>query len=363
MDVRAGVAAMLLAFAINGGAASAGDASSGFPASAGQDGIVVTTLAGSGEGDQDGIGGAAAFNAPLGIAVDAGGNVYVADRDNNRIRKITPAGIVTTLAGGTKGYSDGAGTQAQFSGPTGIGIDGRGNLYVADAGNHRIRKITPAGEVATVADDQASTGTGTRLSSPLGVVVDARGNVYVADRGLWRIRKITPDGVVTTLAGGAPSWTGEDIDALGTAAKFFGPSGLAADARGNIYVADHFCIRKVTPDGVVTTIAGNWNRDRNRAVEGSAVFGGVAVDARGTIYVADAGSHRIHKITPAGVVTTLAGSDVGDRDGTRTDAQFDAPWGVAIDRSGNLYIADTGNNRIRKITITGGGGKAHRQRP
>jgi sugar lactone lactonase YvrE len=319
----------------------------------------VTTLAGSSEGYQDGIGSAAAFNAPLGIAVDAVGNAYVADRDNNRIRKITPTGIVTALAGGAKGYRDGAGEQAQFSGPTGIGIDGRGNLYVADAGNYRIRKIAPAGEVATVADDRAA-----RLSNPLGAVVDARGNVYVADRGFWRIRKITPAGIVTTLAGGATSWRGTDVvDALGTAAKFFGPSGLAVDARGNLFVADRFCIRKVTPSGAVTTIAGSRHGDRSGAAEGFAVLGGLAVDARGTIYVADAGSHRIRKITPAGAVTTVAGSDVGDRDGSAAQAQFDAPWGVAVDGHGNLYIADTGNNRIRKITITTGDGKTHRQDP
>lgn len=366
MDVRASATAMLLALIINGAVAFSGNASPGLPADAARDNIVVTTLAGGSEGYQDGPGSVAAFNSPVGIAVDPRGNVYVADRDNDRIRKITPAGVVTTLAGGAKGLRDGPGAQAEFSGPTGIGLDSLGNLYVADAGNQRIRKINPVGVVTTFASDQTVTDTRPSIYDPFGVSVDRSGNVYIADRHRCVIFRIRTVGVITALAGGGESLARErpDLpDGFGRAAEFSGPSGLAVDPRGNLYVADLRSLRKVTPAGAVTTVAGWRASVPSRPGEDFNVAGGVAVDAHGTIYVADTADHRIRQITPAGVMTTLAGSDVGDRDGSGADAQFDAPWGVAVDRSGNLYIADTGNNRIRKITITAGRGNAHRQRP
>ncbi len=258
--------------------------------------VTVSTLAGSStDGFADGTGTAAQFKYPIRVAVDASGNVYVADFGNNRIRKITAAGVVSTLAGnGTKGFADGSSTTAQFSSPTGVAVDASGNVYVADTQNHRIRKITAAGVVSTLAGNGTSgfangSSTTAQFFRPEGVAVDASGNVYVADTGNTRIRKITAGGVVSTLA------------SSGTDALFSNPSGVAVDASGNVYVAEH-------------------------------------------------SNNRIRKITTGGVVSTLAGSGTeGFADGSGTDALFSNPNEVAMDASGNVYVADTGNNRIRKI--------------
>ena len=203
--------------------------------------VTVSTLAGSTYGYTDGTGTSAQFNNPIGVAVDGAGNVYVADRYNHRIRKITTSGVVSTLAGsGTSGYADGTGTSAQFSNPTGVAVDGAGNVYVADQVNHRIRKITTSGVVSTLAGSGTSgytdgTGTSAQFNYPTGVAVDGAGNVYVADQGNHRIRKITTSGVVSTLAG---SGTSGYTDGTGTSAKFSYPTGVAVDGAGNVYVAD-----------------------------------------------------------------------------------------------------------------------------
>jgi len=202
----------------------------------------VSNLAGtSTAGYGDGTGTAARFSAPQGIAADSSGNIYVADTGNNRIRKITPSGVVTTLAGfSTADYGDGTGTAARFSAPQGIAADSDGNIYVADTGNNRIRKITPSGVVTTLAgfstaDYADGTGTAARFSAPQGIAVDSDGNIYVADTGNNRIRKITQSRVVTSLAGTSTAGYG---DGTGTAARFSAPQGIAADSSGNMYVAD-----------------------------------------------------------------------------------------------------------------------------
>ena len=315
---------------------------------------MVTTLAGSTSGDADGTGTAAQFNSPRGVAVDSSGNVYVADYSNHRIRKISPAAVVTTLAGSSVGYVDDTGTAAKFSYPTGVAVDSSGNVYVADTNNHRIRKISPAMEVTTLAGSSLGymdgTGTAAQFYNPRGVAVDSSGHVYVADYRNHRIRKIDPTGVVTTFAGS----TSGDADGTGTAAQFNSPHGVAVDGSGNVYVADtnNHRIRKISPAAVVTTLAGSsvgYVDDTGTAAKFNGPAG-VAVDSSGNVYVADYLNNRIRKIDPAGVVTTFAGSSSGYMDGALTAAQFNSPHGVAVDGSGHFYVADQNNNRIRKIS-------------
>jgi sugar lactone lactonase YvrE len=313
---------------------------------------MITTLAGLVQGFADGTGTAAQFNGPTGVAVDTAGNVYVADQGSHRIRKITPAGAVTTLAGSSPGFADGTGTAAQFDYPASVAVDAAGNVYVADRGNSRIRKITPAGAVTTLAGSSPGfadgTGTVAQFDYPASVAVDTAGNVYVADPGNSRIRKITPAGAVTTLAGSSPGFA----DGTGTAAKFNDPTGVAVDTAGNVYVAErgNHRIRKITPVGAVTTLAGS----SPSFVDGTGTAAkfndptGVAVDTAGNVYVADLANHRIRKITTDGAVTSVAGSSQGFADGTGTAAQFYAPFGVAVDAAGNVYVADRTNHRIRK---------------
>jgi sugar lactone lactonase YvrE len=318
----------------------------------------VSTLAGSTEGFMNAtIGTEAQFYKPTDVAVDAVGNVYVADYDNHKIRKISPAGAVTTLAGGNQGFLDATGTAAQFNNPYGIALDAAGNVYVADYGNHKIRKITPAGLVTTVAGTTRGFADGAGLTAakfnnPNGLAVDTAGNVYVADYGNNRIRKISPTGDVSTLAG---SDSRGFLDATGTAALFSSPYDVDIDVTGNVYVADYDNrkIRKITPLGVVTTLAGTTPGFADGEGLTAAQFNdptGVAVDAAGNVYVADYDNHKIRKISPTGAVTTLAGSTSGFLDGTATAAQFSNPNGVALDAAGNVYLVDTGNHRIRKIT-------------
>jgi serine/threonine-protein kinase len=325
---------------------------------------VVTTFAGSGtSGSVDATGTFASFNVPTGVAVDASRNVYIADAGNNKIRKITPEGIVTTFAGsGTRGSIDATGILASFNSPYGVAVDTSGNIYVADRDNNKIRKITPEGVVTTLAgsgdigSDDANIGTLARFDNPSFVAVDVSGNVYVADTWNNKIRKITSTGVVTTLAG---SGTAGSVDATGTLASFHNPYGVVVDTSGNVYVADQSNnkIRKITPTGVVTTFAGSGTYGSVNATGTLASFNqpeGLAIDASGNIYVADAVNNKIRKITPAGVVTTLAGSGaIGSVDANGTLASFEFPTDMAVDASGNVYISDEANNKIRKISATG----------
>lgn len=338
----------------------------------------VTTLAGlaGSLGTVDGRGDKARFNDPTGIAVDREGNLYVADSADDTIRKVTPEGMVTTLAGmvNVSGSKDGKGSTARFGsmfgGPSGVAVDGAGNIYVADEANQTIRKITPVGLVTTLAGVAGSQGTNdgpakvARFHDPEGVTVDKSGNLYVADFNNHTIRKVTPKGVVTTLAGLAGSLG--CVDGKGSAARFggipsFGPSGVAVGTDGNIYVADigNNVIRKVTPDGVVTTLAGSasgtGSTDGTGTVASFRYPGGAAVDKAGNVYVADTGNDTIRKMTPQGAVTTLAGlaGQRGSVDGTGSNARFTDPFDVTVDSSGNVYVADEGNDTIRKVTPEG----------
>jgi sugar lactone lactonase YvrE len=323
-----------------------------------------TTVAGLGPGSSNGTGSAARFDFPDGSAVDSAGNVYVADSGNDIIRKITPAGVVSTLAGlaGSSGSADGTGNAARFSFPTGVAVDSAGNVYVADDGNNTIRKITPCGDVSTLAGLAGSTGTadGTgsaaRFSQPFGVTVDGAGTIYVADRDNHTIRKITPAGAVSTFAGLAGS--NGSADGNGSAARFNFPLGVAVDNAGNVYVADtnSSTVRKITSSGAVSTFAGQAGSFGSADGTGNAArfnnTQGVAVDSAGNVYVADYLNHTIRRITPSRVVSTFAGlaGNGGSADGTGNGARFNFPYGVAVDGAGNAYVADSGNDAIRKIT-------------
>jgi sugar lactone lactonase YvrE len=317
-------------------------------------------------GTSDGTGTAASFDNPNSVAVDGSGNLYVADTYNDTIRKITPAGAVTTLAGtpAQSGSLDGIGAAALFDNPCGVAVDTAGNVYAADSDNDTIRKIAPDGTVTTLAGTPgrfgSTDGAPALFNYPSGIAVDGPGNVYVADLGNNTIRKITPNGIVTTLAG-TPGQSG-GADGTGGTAQFDFPYGLAADAAGNIYVADlgNDTIRKITPDGAVTTLAGAAGQSGSADGAGNAARfngpSGVAVDGAGNVYVADTDNDIIREITPGGTVTTLAGvaGQFGGTDGTGSAALFGFPGGVAVDGAGNLYAADSGNSTIRKGTAASG---------
>lgn len=317
----------------------------------------VTTLAGSFKGFADGTGAEAKFDGSHDVAVDTDGNIFVADPGNNRIRKITAEGVVTTFAGtGDKGFADGPGASAQFDFPTGVALDVMGNVYVADIFNNRIRKISPAGEVITMAGTGVAgfadgAGSVAQFNWPIGVAIDSDGNVYVADRENHKIRKVTAEGVVSTIAGSSPGF----VDGTGEDAKFNIPHGITIDGAGILYVADrdNNKIRKVTQAGVVTTLAGSEAGFAD-GTGSSAQFNlprGLGADANGNVYVGDSDNNRVRFITPTGVVTTIAGSIKGYEDGPGEDAKFSGPRGISVDADGVIFVADQLNNRIRKIVI------------
>ncbi len=380
----------------------------------------VTTLAGLAQaaGTADGTGAAARFNVPGGIAIDGAGNLLVADTNNERIRKVTPAGVVTTIAGsgvtgsndgpaataqfrspaqltvlgtsvyvadtgnhviraidaagtvttiagvaGVPGSADGAGSAARFNGPTGIAADASSNLYVADSGNRTLRKILPGAVVTTLAGTTGAvgnidgTGTAARFTLLYHLAADPTGGVYATDRGGFVVRKISATGVASTFAGA--STVQGATDGIGAAATFNVPIGVAVDGAGAIYVADYFnnVVRRIAQDGTVSTLAGTAGASGAADGVGAAArFNGpqgIAVDASGNAYVGDKVNGTVRKITPAGVVTTLAGQAgvLGVADGSGTGAQFTAPGAMAVDGAGNVFVAD--GNAIRKVTAAG----------
>jgi sugar lactone lactonase YvrE len=328
----------------------------------------VITLAGSEEGFADGVGSSAQFSGALAVTVDVEGNIYVADSANHRVRKITPDGTVTTAAGsGDVGSADGPAAEATFSTPTGVAAGPSGAVYVAesvalDSDPTHVRVVV-GGMVTTLAGGTQAgyrdgVGLDAQFRSPASLDVDQSGNVYVADTTNHRIRKIAPDGAVTTLAGPTqPGYAAGYTDGPAAEARFQSPHGVAVDGAGTIYVADtdNHCIRKITPDGTVTTLAGTNEAGYTDGPGTQARFSypaGIAVDDEGNVYIADTANHRIRQIAPDGTVTTLAGSgQPGNADGLAAEAQFRAPEGVTVDTRGNVIVADTGNHRIRKIVI------------
>jgi sugar lactone lactonase YvrE len=312
----------------------------------------------------------AQFNNPIALAVDASGNVYVADYSNNRIRKITSGGMVSTIAGsGATGHSDAAGTLATFYTPTGIAVDGTGNVYVADAVNSSIRKIVPGTNmVSTYAGVNLSSGgtngprTSATFNQPLGIAVDATGNVYVADAGNNLIRRIDVNtGVVSTVAG---SGTFGSQNGPVANASFQHPISVAVNADGSIvYVveASPGLIRKIdVAAATVSTLAGAGYASADpqancKGVGTAATFSSpqsVTLDTAGNVFVVSIGDNSVCKITAGGAVTKIAGTGVnGSNNGAGSQATFNLPHGVAVDTTGNLYVADYANHLIRKISF------------
>lgn len=337
----------------------------------------ITTIAGNGTPGFSGDGGRATLarlNKPWWVAVDNERNVYIADWANNRVRKVNAAGNITTFAGtGEAGFSGDGGpaTRARLNAPWGVAVDGRGNVYITDLYNYRVRKVNPGGTITTFAGTGApgfsgdgGPATSAQLTLPYGIAVDRSGNVYIADHANMRVRKVSPQGTITTFAGtGRRGFSGDGGPA--TRAKLNWPYGVAVDGKRNVYIADYYNnrVRKVSASGRVTTFAGRGPSGPTGRFSGdggpatSARLNkpaGVAVDLQGNVYIVDRNNDRVRKVSPGGTITTIAGTGrlgfSGDGGPART-AQLLGPFGVAVDAQGNVYIADTGNNRVRRIGI------------
>jgi sugar lactone lactonase YvrE len=374
---------------------------------------VINTFAGSGSfgyGGDNGQAKAAQLNQPSAVAVDASGNLYIADSGNNRIRMVTPGGTISTVAGttqlavwGVTTDSNGdlylyggdsrirkisAGTintieggvaptgsaaalQTQLQYPEGLTTDANGNLYFAEAGNHVVRRLGTDGTLTVVAGNgtpgysgDGGSATSAQLNSPAGVAIDSSGNLYISDSGNNVVRQVTPDHTIHSFAGsGTDVCPGSDSP---TATQLLNPAGLAVDSQGNLYIADsgHGCVLEITPAGQVSTIAGGnaptsdvFLSDQTTANATTLYLPqGVAVDSTGDVYIADTGNACIRKVMPDGTIAVVAGNGVfgyGGDDGAATGAQLSAAWSVAVDASDNLYIADTMNQRVRRVATDG----------
>jgi len=315
--------------------------------------VEVSTLAGSIEGDLDGTAEAAMFNLPASATLDSQGNFYLTDLGNHKIKTISPSGEVTTLAGSTP-FTDGPANNGSFNNPVGIAIDEIGNVFVADRLNHSIRRITRAGEVSTLAGGEQGfadgIGPAAQFDRPSGLAIDQDNNLYVTDSGNNKIRKIDPRGHVSTLAGS----TKGSADGPSSIAKFNFPVGIVVDQGLNLYVADqdNHSIRRISADGAVTTLAGGIQGFQDGSLA-AAKFNqptGLAFDSLGNLYVADLSNNRIRKISPQGIISTLAGGVDGFQDGSGSDSLFKRPFGLVVDAQNNVYVMDAENHRIRKIT-------------
>ena len=331
----------------------------------------INTFAGNGSASFSGDGGpatAAALNLPVFVATDAAGNTYVADQNNNRIRKISAGGTISTFAGnGSAGFAGDGGlaTSASLSAPTGVFADGYGNVFIADVGNGRIRKVSTSGTITTVAGSgqvgyggDGGLATSAAFHNPVRAVVDRAGNIYIADQSNHLVRKVDSGGIIHTVAGtGAAGFSGDGGQAA--SAQLNNPTAVAVDAAGNLFITDQFNhrIRRVTPGGVITTIAGNgtagFSGDGGLATSASLNYpGGIVIDSLGILYVADDVNFRVRSIDSTGTINTVAGNGTagfsGDG-GPATLAGLNGQFGLAIDPSGNLLIADSVNNRIRSV--------------
>ncbi len=333
-------------------------------------GTIITTIAGNGTAGTGGDGGqatAAQLRSPWGAAVDGAGNIYIVDEGNNKIRKVSPTGIISTFAGtGTAGFTGdgGAATAAQLNGPFDVIVDLAGNVYVADAGNNRVRKISAAGTITTYAGNGTTGYTGdggpasaAGLPGPSGLAMDASGNVYICADGT-HVRKVNSAGTISTFAGnGGTGFSGDGGPA--TAAQLHNPVSVTADGLGNVFIADQLnrYIRKVNTSGIISSIAGigssGYGGDGGPATTATLNDPwGIAADAAGNLYIGDHGNNRVRKINPSGVITTVAGNGTSGFAGdgcAATGSQINSHWGICVDGFGFVYVADGGNNRVRKI--------------
>ena len=333
----------------------------------------ISTIAGNGTMGSTGDGGAATaatLSAPWGVASDAAGNIYVADEAANCIRKINSTGIISTIAGtGVAGFSGDGGpaTAAQLNNPYDVGVDAAGNIYIADYGNNRVRKINTAGIICTCAGTGSTTYSGecgpatiASFAGPASIKVDGAGNIYI-NINANRVSKINTSGIMNAFAGnGITGYTGDGGPA--TAAKLYNPVGIALDASGNAYIIDqlnHY-IRKVNTAGIISTIAGTgsagYSGDGGPATAAQVNWvWGITTDAIGNIYLGDHYNYRIRKINTSGIISTYVGTGTIGYSGdgiAATTADINAPWGICTDVIGNLYIADGGNYRVRKVLST-----------
>jgi trimeric autotransporter adhesin len=338
-------------------------------------GGTISTIAGNGKAGFSGDGGqatSAQLYMPAGVAVDTNGNLFIADYVNRRVREVSANGVIATVAGsGMQGFGGDGGpaTSAQMYLPAAVALDSVGNLFIADSNNSRVRKVTPTGTISTVAgkdtsgfSGDGSAATSAELQDPVGIAIDAQGNLFIADYSNQRIRKTTAAGVISTVAGnGTAGFSGDGGQA--TSAQLNQPWGVAVDSSGNLFVADlmNNRVRKVTPDGTISTVAGignpGFSGDGGQATSAQLNLpAGLAVDRVGNLYIADSGNHRIRRVTPGGIISTVAGTGMAGFSGDGGDAtlaEISRPTGVAVDGSGDLFIADHDNNRIRWITLDG----------
>lgn len=330
----------------------------------------IATFAGNGIAAYAGDGGQAinaSLNNPKAMAIDSAGNIYIADPGNARIRRVTPAGVITTFAGNgvnTFAGDGGPATSASISDASGIALDAAGNLYIADSSNRRIRKVS-GGIISTVAGTgtQGYTGDGgpamsATLGRPVALTFDVAGNMYYVDSVNQCVRRITAAGVISTVVGnGVQAFSGDGGQATSASLAF--PLGIALDSSGNMYIADanNNRIRKVNSSGIITTVAGNGNGefagDGGVATNASLnIPSDVAIDSAGNLYIGDAGNNRVREVNTSGIITTIAGTDEngfsGDG-GAPTQAMLNYPWSVKASPSGTIYIGDMANNRVREI--------------
>ena len=334
---------------------------------------VIVTCAGTGVQGYTGDGhpaNDAELYYPYGVVLDDSGNLYICDADNACIRKVSnPAnvgvGIITTIAGnGTGGYSGdhGLGTNAQLDGAYDVAIDRHGNVYIADAGNNCIRKVTPLDTITTIAGNGTAGYNGDTipaitalLNSPTGITVDSIGNLYIADGYNYRIRKIDATGIITTIAGTGILGYSPDGSHADTA-KLDGPYSIRIDKKGNIFFSDGARIRKMDTSGIITTIAGNgtigYSGDSGLATAAEIGGGAIAIDSIDNLYISDGNCDRIRKVDTAGIIYTIAGSAIGGYGGDGGNpllANLCGPQGIAVGSSGDVYIGDVCNNRVRLV--------------